>query len=187
MMKKTMLLSLKNKKGAEIIVSTVNFSPIANESSALISKMLSNLGATFSESKADEVKALADDGALNRISTDDGKVKVAKNGKIDLPSSCREFSFWVYSPRSLVDLLAEPNMPVLDMLSENKVELRLNGKDMAERSKDGKTFTVLPLDKGWNRFTVKTDGARNVKIHFECKNQPKFMKELLSSIENRRN
>lgn len=182
------IMSLKNKKGAEIIVSTINFAPIANESSALISKMLSNLGATFSESKADEVRALGEDGSLNRVVTsEDGKVKTAKNGKIDLPSSCREFSFWVYSPRSLVDLLAEPNMPVLDMVSQNKVELKLNGKDMAERSKDGKTFTVLPLDKGWNKFTLKTDGARNVKIHFECKNQPKFMKELLSSIENRRN
>ncbi len=180
------IMSLKNDD-YEIIVSTINFAPIANETSALVSKILTNLGATFSESKADEVRALADDGTLHRVvCNSDNKVKVAKNGKIDLPSACKEVSFWIYSPRSLVDLLAEPNMPVLDMVSADKVELKLNGKDMAERSKDGKAFTVLPLDKGWNKFTVKTN-AGNVKIHFGCKNQPKFMKELLSSIENRRN
>ena len=179
------IMSLQNKKGGEIVISTIDFSPIANETSKLVSQMLANLGATFSDSKADEVKALDESGALHRIIAN-GKPATAKNGKIDLPASCREFSFWVYSPRSLVDLLAEPNMPVLDMVSEGKAELMLNGKNMAERSKDSKTFSVLPLDKGWNKFTVKTDGSRGVKIRFECKNQPKFMKELLSSIENRK-
>ena len=178
-------MSLKNKKGGEIIVSTIDFSQIANETSKLVSQMLSNLGATFSDSKADEVKALDEQGSLHRIIAN-GKPATAKNGKIDLPASCKEFSFWVYSPRSLVDLLAEPNMPVLDMVSEGKVELSLNGKNMSERSKDSKTFSVLPLDKGWNKFTVNTGGSRGVKIRFECKNQPKFMKELLSSIENRK-
>ena len=42
-------------------------------------------------------------------------------------------SFWIYSPRSLVNLLAEPDMPRLDMLigADNGYQVFLNNKQIA--------------------------------------------------------
>jgi beta-galactosidase len=68
-------------------------------------------------------------------------------------------SFWVQSPRSLDNLLIEPNVPKLDLTFESKdaVELFLNGKSILARPTGGESAIVsgLPLQQGWNHFLVK--------------------------------
>jgi hypothetical protein len=68
-------------------------------------------------------------------------------------------SFWVQSPRSLDNLLIEPNVPKLDLTFESKdaVELFLNGKSVFARL-TGDAHSVasgVPLQQGWNHFLVK--------------------------------
>jgi beta-galactosidase len=68
-------------------------------------------------------------------------------------------SFWVQSPRSLDNMLIEPNVPKLDLTFESKdaVELFLNGKSILARPTGGESAIVsgLPLQQGWNHFLVK--------------------------------
>jgi len=68
-------------------------------------------------------------------------------------------SFWVQSPRSLDNLLIEPNVPKLDLALESKdeVELFLNGKSVFAGPAGGGNATAsgLPLQQGWNHFLVK--------------------------------
>jgi len=68
-------------------------------------------------------------------------------------------SFWVQSPRSLDNLLIEPNVPKLDLTFESKdvVELFLNGKSTVVRPAGGENAIAsgLPLQQGWNHFLVK--------------------------------
>jgi beta-galactosidase len=40
------------------------------------------------------------------------------------------YSLWVYSPRPLDDLLIEPDMPKLDIVTSGKEEIKLNGKKL---------------------------------------------------------
>ena len=68
-------------------------------------------------------------------------------------------SFWVQSPRSLDNLLIEPNIPKLDLAFESKdaVELFLNGKSIFTRLSGSGNASVpgLPLQQGWNHLLVK--------------------------------
>ena len=68
-------------------------------------------------------------------------------------------SFWLQSPRSLDNLLIEPNVPKLDLTFESKgeVELFLNGKSVLARPTGGENAIAsgLPLQQGWNHFLVK--------------------------------
>ena len=68
-------------------------------------------------------------------------------------------SFWVQSPRSLDNLLIEPNVPKLDLALETKdaVELFLNGKSFLAHPAGGEKAVAsgLPLQQGWNHFLVK--------------------------------
>jgi beta-galactosidase len=72
-------------------------------------------------------------------------------------------SFWVFSPRSLVDLLAEPDLPKLSMnaLNVKDFNLELNGKNIA--------LNNIPLERGWNKFVIKftqnvTENKQNIKV-----------------------
>ena len=185
------IMALDMPNGAQLIVSTIDFAPITTESAKLVSDMLANLGAKFSASNIDELKALDKESKLAKLKiikseTQSEILKADANGIITLPDGVKEVSIWIYSPRSLVDLLAEPNMPVLDLILTNKARVELNGKNMAERSADGgKTFTVLPFEKGWNKITIKLENNKQLKAKFDCKNLPNFLNELLSSIDPR--
>jgi beta-galactosidase len=100
-------------------------------------------------------------------------------------------SFWVYSPRSLSNLLAEPDMPSLDMyisvdggfvfyLNKNKVTSQeISGE------KEVKVSNVM-LDKGWNHVIIKLVNPQNnsqlkTNIRFESADK-NFMKQILSSV-----
>jgi Glycosyl hydrolases family 2/Glycosyl hydrolases family 2, sugar binding domain/Glycosyl hydrolases family 2, TIM barrel domain len=68
-------------------------------------------------------------------------------------------SFWVQSPRSLDNLLIEPNVPKLDLRlnSKDEIELFLNGKSILARPEGDENAVAsgLPLQQGWNHFLVK--------------------------------
>ena len=103
-------------------------------------------------------------------------------------------SFWVYSPRSLVNLLAEPDMPRLDMLigSDDGYRVFLNGNKLSEDNepggliKDEYVFERVPLDKGWNHFMIKTTQLRSqwkFSLRFDS-DKPEFLGNLQSALEN---
>ena len=92
-------------------------------------------------------------------------------------------SFWTFSPRSLINLLVEPDLPKLKMISDgrSKITLSINGAPYeADRLEN------LPLEKGWNHILVKlTRTSENrgwtTRIRFES-NNPEFLKQLNSSV-----
>ncbi|WP_345952915.1 glycoside hydrolase family 2 TIM barrel-domain containing protein [Mucilaginibacter sp. PAMB04168] len=100
-------------------------------------------------------------------------------------------SFWIYSPRSLSDLLAEPDMPKLDMLigADHAYQAFLNGKIISESNKDEgvdklNRIPALSLEKGWNHFLIKVaqkKGDWKLALKFES-NQKSFFSEIKSQI-----
>ena len=103
-------------------------------------------------------------------------------------------SFWVYSPRSLVNLLAEPDMPELDMFGggDDGFEISLNGKSIATANREGPLtkdefkFRSIPLEKGWNHFVVRVvqgQGGWSFTLRFDSQNKT-FMNQLKSKVEN---
>jgi beta-galactosidase len=98
-------------------------------------------------------------------------------------------SFWVQSPRSLDNLLIEPNVPKLDFAFESKdaVELFLNGKSIfAGRAGGGNASAPgLPLQQGWNHFLVKLVHA-NGDDSFSARlisSDPAFLDALHSALQ----
>ncbi len=74
-------------------------------------------------------------------------------------SSVTYLSFWVQSPRSLDNLLIEPNVPKVDLAigSQDAIELFLNGKSVLSHPAGGESAVAsgLPLQQGWNHFLVR--------------------------------
>jgi hypothetical protein len=72
-------------------------------------------------------------------------------------------SFWVWSPRSLDNLLVEPNLPKLALRfgSDDGCQVWLNSKLVQQDrgthpyTPDQFTAEALPLGQGWNHFVVK--------------------------------
>jgi hypothetical protein len=101
-------------------------------------------------------------------------------------------SFWVYSPRSLVNLLTEPDMPRLDILvgADDGYQVFLNQKQLASSfkpeglKKREHTISAVPLENGWNHFLIKAinyGGDWRIAVEFSCSNN-KFMHELKSQV-----
>ncbi len=98
-------------------------------------------------------------------------------------------SFWLYSPRSLVNLLVEPDMPKLDMLVEGRqqVKIFINGTLFSSGNPGGpEKFENLPLEKGWNHVLMKLYREKDVrrwktKIRLASNNQ-EFIHKLNSSV-----
>jgi hypothetical protein len=106
------------------------------------------------------------------------------------PGGVAYISFWLYSPRSLVNLLAEPDLPVLDMeildmrkgvrgagLPAGKEGFRifLNGKPVGNK--------VLPVEKGWNQFSIclSQPGHQKLMVKFESGNRD-FFRDIRSRV-----
>jgi len=129
-------------------------------------------------------------------------VNADKNGIIDIGNSQLSgsnenaavyISFWLFSPRSLVNLLAEPDMPHLNMQigAEKGVALFINGSLIEKNTstefvKDGSKISNLPLDKGWNHLLLKVvrgsgEEQWEANVKFES-DSPEYMKLLLSAV-----
>jgi hypothetical protein len=74
-------------------------------------------------------------------------------------------SFWIYSPRSLSNLLLEPDMPRIDLYlnTGNSYDVMLNSnliKTAAPETNPGMELSPaiksVPLEKGWNHFVIKS-------------------------------
>jgi beta-galactosidase len=105
-------------------------------------------------------------------------------------SSVTYLSFWMQSPRSLDNLLIEPNVPKLDLTFESKdaIELFLNGKSIpAHAAGDEKAIASgLPLQQGWNHFLVKLVHERGDDT-FSARltsSDPAFLDGLHSALQN---
>ena len=100
-------------------------------------------------------------------------------------------SFWMYSPRSLSNLLAEPDMPSLDMFlkTQGGYKVYLNGRSIGEKVSAGDAENKLSsvnMENGWNHFMIKIVGEDtniqpNISVRFESADK-NYMKQLLSSV-----
>ncbi|MFY0626807.1 MAG: hypothetical protein JXR07_10940 [Reichenbachiella sp.] len=102
-------------------------------------------------------------------------------------------SFWMYSPRSLTDLLIEPDMPRLDMHfgMDDALAFSVNGKSIKEYIRQGALvedefiYEGFPLEKGWNHILIKVvqgSGDWKSKIRFSS-TKPNFLKEIKSIVD----
>jgi beta-galactosidase len=117
------------------------------------------------------------------------RVKTADRGN----NAVAYLSFWISSPRSLEDLLIEPNIPVVNMevSASDAVEVFLNGKTIINNIRtgnmeDGKaTAQALPLRQGWNHLLIKliqTNGKWQFSGKLTC-SKPEFLMQLTSALE----
>jgi len=102
-------------------------------------------------------------------------------------------SFWMYSPRSLTDLLIEPDMPRLDMHFgvDDALAMSINGKLVKEYLRTSTfvenelTLEGVPLEKGWNHILIKVGqdtGDWKTKVQFSS-TKPAFMKEIKTVVD----
>lgn len=106
-------------------------------------------------------------------------------------ASLSYISFWIYSPRSLSNLLAEPDMPSLDMSinTDASFVLFLNKKKIATHLHSSVQDVSLPnimLDKGWNHVMIKIMNSRNnedlkISVKFSSTDNI-FMKQIQSTV-----
>jgi beta-galactosidase len=136
------------------------------ESETPIRLMLANLGVKFDNSIHESKRAVDVNGNVIRFKEDPDGI-----------------SFWMFSPRSLTDLLSEPDIPKLSLKIQNaknfKIKLNMDKKAIPEAN--------IPLERGWNKITITfkenvEENIRNIKLNFKT-DQPEFFKEIDSMIE----
>lgn len=125
------------------------------------------------------------------ISDLDGRIDIGRMHLSGYPQNGVAYlSFWVQSPRSLEDLLLQPNLPrvALEANLQGAVIVWLNGQTVLhEKNSSAKTFTAdaLGLRRGWNHFLVaiqSNHGKQPFQAHVTS-NQPEFLSELDSALE----
>lgn len=130
-----------------------------------------------------------------------GIMECGDNGRWDFESmnlkgaqqNCAVYlSFWLFSPRSMVDLLIEPNMPRLDLefAADDRLAVYINGKAVDAQVRDQKDgqwphrMEGIPLEKGWNHVLLKVGqlwGGWWGRFRFTA-TDPDYMKQLESAI-----
>jgi len=74
-------------------------------------------------------------------------------------------SFWVRCPQPLNEIMADPNVPVVnfDFSTASGVKIWLNGEEkfISTKSVEDGVIEKLPLKKGWNQFLVKVVKSGN--------------------------
>lgn len=154
-----------NQGKSEVMIASFDFKDMPIESESPIRLMLTNLGIQFDNSIYENKRAIDLNGNLIKFKEDaDG------------------ISFWVFSPRSLVDLLAEPDMPTLSLEIKEVANFNfiLNGDKRAP-------LKEIPLDRGWNKFVIKfreniPESKQKIKAIFKCDNM-EFFKQINSMSE----
>ncbi|MDR1682322.1 MAG: glycoside hydrolase family 2 [Candidatus Symbiothrix sp.] len=83
--------------------------------------------------------------------------------------------FWVWSPRSLENLLIEPDMPELHLsLTEGAANKIILNERLLNKLEN------IPLQQGWNHFSIETE--RPVTLRFQCSNHAEFLPQLKLSV-----
>jgi hypothetical protein len=95
------------------------------------------------------------------------------------------YGFWIYSPRSLSNLLLEPDMPKvnLHLTSSVPVELSLNDQSMisTDQGVQERTLSAIALEKGWNHVIVRPlnkTGEWKFHMHLSSDNEEFLMREI---------
>ena len=100
-------------------------------------------------------------------------------------------SCWISSPRSLEDLLLEPNLPTVNFktITTGLAQAWLNGNpiltDAADKTEKQYTSVPLKLRQGWNHLFIKLIRTGD-KWQFSGRlvsNQPEFLEQLSSALE----
>jgi len=124
------------------------------------------------------------------------------NGEFTIPqsghpvpsdNSSAYVSFWIYSPKPLDELLAQPNVPHVNgvFTSNDSMTIWLNDKKLTQNYEGQpqndvpKGLVSLPFKKGWNHFLVKIahgSGETRFSVKFTS-SYPQFQSELESSAE----
>ncbi len=116
--------------------------------------------------------------------------------KMGLPGASDDafvyLSFWMFSPRSLSDLLVAPDMPRLDMYigADDAFQVFLNDQLIKSALKEGgikkreQVIQAVPLQKGWNHFLIKVIQKRGdwkLAVEFDS-DKKEFLQELKSQL-----
>lgn len=180
---------VKKMGKGRLIVTTLPAAPVLLRAEALVRHLLANMGIPL-EAGNDAGKPLLKDGRLVRAlySTDQRSWTPLfnENGAMELhrAKDTTWLSFWVSSPRSLEDLLVEPNIPVINMEISATSAARLYLNDQLIISGQGKAV-ALKLHQGWNHFLIQappSDGRGRFSGRLTC-NQPDFLEGLESALE----
>jgi len=146
--------------------------------------------------EADRIKADGPAGEkVWRKTTSENNIFDFKKFQLDGPqeNAVAYMSFWISSPRSLEDLLIEPNIPVVDLevAADDAVQVWLNGKLIVENIHEGPiesgkaTANALKLQQGWNNILIKVIHAKgNWRFYGRLKcNNTEFLNNLESALE----
>jgi beta-galactosidase len=133
---------------------------------------------------------LTDSAQWQKIFNENGSFNIAGLGLQGSPDHAEAYlSFWVSSPRSLVDLLLEPDLPQVDLHISHRggMQIWLNDQPLAPSAEIGGTATYagLKLHESWNHFLVRvghTEGAWQFEARFSA-NQPGFIAQLDSALK----
>lgn len=228
----TVIARQPNGEGA-LIVSTVDFFSMGQQSRFLVRNLISNMGGVFQAQIQDLPPAIDKEGVLRNanyygtVKIDSREIELlfenapleeeefmqvhvgtltngaywdtlsaSEEGVFDFlsqPVKHRNYascylSFWIYSPRSLTDLLIEPDMPRLDMFVgvDDLLAFSVNGTPVSYYIgesgfvEDEFKYEGLPLEKGWNHMLIKVaqdTGDWKCKISFSS-TRPGFMQEI---------
>lgn len=200
------IVKLRFGKGIIYLVALDLFA-LKSDGQEIIKRILSNTGVAFSEVTTNDQRALSENHYLERallsnVTRTDLKqtgpaitVRVNAQGFVSLnrDGQSGKLSFWLFSPRSLINLLAEPDLPELYMDVEGKRELNVNVNlnVLSAGSHSEKSVTYrLPLEKGWNKLEIAVpeskDGQVRLKVGFRS-NSGEFiggLRSLVKRIEN---
>jgi beta-galactosidase len=114
-----------------------------------------------------------------------GYINLSRLPGIRREDSTVYLSFWIFSPRSLVNLLVEPDMPQLNMIIEGQaiVSAYINA---SPATMNGKKIENMPLDKGWNHIILKfvrEQQSANWRTRIQLDTNDKaFLRQLKSSV-----
>jgi hypothetical protein len=181
------VLAIRKINSGDLIISTLDLFPIGDAGTNIIHSFLYNMGATFNGPSKYTQQAIDKDGYLTSSLFYDVK------GTQMNPKEGSELyiSFWLFSPRSLKDLLAEPDMPRLDVETKNTniLQFIINDVTWADASKQSQNGNInhingLPLEKGWNHIMIKVIYNSNIfhnRVRFVCENN-NFIKQIKTVV-----
>jgi len=192
------LIRVQSGKG-RLYVSSFDPGQLKSEGETLLRTMLANTGLTLKDIPFNTRRAFASDGILERAvfqnerKEEDGKAEAGMQGFINfsgLPGVRQEdktvyISCWIFSPRSLVNLLVEPDMPKLSMLVEGQTDIKvyINEKSIPV---NGKKLENIPLEKGWNHVLLQFEREEQsrgwrAKVQLDS-DKPSFLQQIKSSV-----
>ena len=160
--------------GGTLFLSTLPANPHLEKEERFIHRLLFNLGA---DSLAANTGAVLQ--PSGELTPDLRHLKAADS------SGQAWLDFWISSPRSLDDLLSEPDIPIinLQLLSTEVREVYLNDKPLLRPHQT--IISGLRLQQGWNHFHIllhQTADGWSFNAHLTS-NHPEFLRSLGSSME----